>query len=319
VNRALLVGIDAYDRFSALSGCVNDVAALAPLLSRHQNNDVNFECRTLTTGTARVERDHLLRELAALLEPAADIAVLYFAGHGREESADVSLVTSDGTEHTPGVPLSEVLGRVRQSPVAEVNIILDCCFSGAAAGIPQLGVGDAAVRRGVSLLTASRADEPSAETAAGRGLFSTYLEGALDGGAADVLGKVTMPGVYSYLSECFTAWEQRPMFKANIDHPHVLRRCEPAVPLEGLRELATLFPEQGFVYSLDPSYEPDQDVVAKDPEHQRIFAVLQKMRAAKLVDTIDSDHLYYAAMESKACRLTPLGELYRLMAAQDRI
>src|SRR5947209_14326513 len=39
--------------------------------------------------------------------------------------------------------------------------------------------------------------------------------GALDGGAADVLGKVTVASVYAYLSETFGPWDQRPTFKAD--------------------------------------------------------------------------------------------------------
>jgi hypothetical protein len=106
----------------------------------------------------------------------------------------------------------------------------------------------------------------AAET--GRGLFSRFLGGALEGGAADVLGRVTVAGLYAYLDECFGAWDQRPAFKANVDRLHELRRCTPAVPPSELRKICKLFPVADHHFRLDPSYEPDAE--PRDPEHERV-------------------------------------------------
>lgn len=312
MKRALLVGIDAYDHFRSLGGCVNDVVALTPLLARHDDAAPNFDCQTYTSSTGRVTRDVLLAAIDALLAPGADVAMLYFAGHGAQETNDVTLVTTDGTKQSPGVKLSDVLARVQVSPVGEVVVILDCCFSGGAGGVPQLGGSAAALRPGLSMLTASRGDQTSAETAAGRGMFSTYLGGALDGGAADVLGKVTLASLYAYLTESFGAWEQRPTLKANVERLHELRRCPSAVPLEALRRLPQLFDPADSDLPLDPSYEPTAE--PRDEQHETDFATLQRCRAAKLVEPVDAEHLYFAAMNSTACRLTPLGRHYRHMA-----
>ena len=56
---------------------------------------------------------------------------------------------------------------------------------------------------------------------------------------------------------------------------------------------------------LDPSYEPTLE--PRDPAHEATFAVLQRCRAAKLVEPVGAVHMYDAAAQSKACRLTPLG------------
>jgi uncharacterized caspase-like protein len=197
MKRSLLIGVDRYDNFNNLDGCVNDVDAVDPLLSRNEDDSPNFDCQKRTSDTGGVTRDLLLADLDALFAGGAEVAVLYFAGHGDELTEDVALVTEDGTDGTPGIAFSEILTKVANSPVGEVIIILDCCFSGAAGGIPQLGTATSALRSGVSILMASRGDQTAAETAAGRGLFSTYLCGALEGGAADVLGKVTVAGLYS--------------------------------------------------------------------------------------------------------------------------
>lgn len=314
MKRALLVGLDEYENFGALGGCVNDVHALKPLLARNDDGTVNFDCQVRTTP-ADVTRDALAGDVKSLVGPGADIALLYFAGHGAGTDNDVSLCTYDGTTATPGVPLSQILAVVQRSQVREVIIVLDCCFSGAAGGVPQLGPNLALIRNGLTILAASRGDQTSAETPAGFGLFSTYLCGGLDGGAADVVGRVTVAGLYAYLDESFGAWDQRPVLRANVDRLHDLRRCAPAVPLGHLRRLPELFVTPYFEMPLDPSYEPDAD--PPHAEHEQDFAVLQACRAAKLVEPVDAEHMYYAAMQSKACRLTPLGRHYRSLVEQD--
>jgi hypothetical protein len=315
MKRALLVGIDHYDRFGGLNGCVNDVNALETLLRRNDDSSPNFDCQKRTSATGGVARDQLLGDLAALLDGAADVALLYFAGHGAGSGTDVALVTRDGTPATPGIAFSEILAKVAVSSIREVILILDCCFSGAAGGIPQLASSATVLRDGVSILAASRPDEVAAETSRGR--FSTFLGGALDGGAADVLGRVTIAGLYSYLDESFGAWDQRPAFKANVDRLHELRRCTPAVPLTELRQICELFPVADHLFPLDPSYEPDAE--PRDPEHERVFSTLQRYRAAKLLGPVDAEHMYFAAMESKACRLTPLGRHYWHVAKDGRL
>jgi hypothetical protein len=317
MKRALLVGIDSYDALADLSGCVNDVQAIAPLLARNEDGNVNFQCQTRTSAGQRVTRDALLADLDGLLGSKADLALLYFAGHGAPVSGDVALVTQDATTTTPGVTMGEVMAKITTSPVGEVVILLDCCFSGAAGAVPQLGAEVASLRDGVSILTASRAQEGAAETDQGRGAFSTYLEGALRGGAADTLGKVTVAGLYSYLDEAFGAWDQRPLFKANVSRLVPIREAEPPIERASLRSLTEWFPDPTYEFPLDPSFEPEAE--PDHPENEAIFDGLQKLRAARLLVPIGEDHMYFAAMNSGACRLTPLGRLYWQMVHGERL
>lgn len=317
MKRALLVGIDMYDNFSDLAGCENDVHAVAPLLSRNEDDTPNFDCHSITSSGSRVERRALVEAVDALLAPGADVALFYFAGHGAAAPNDVVLVTQDGVNSEAGVTLSTILGKVQHSRIGEVVIILDCCFSGGAGGVPQLGGEIAALRVGTAILTASRPDQTAAETHTGRGLFSVHFCGALDGGAADVIGKVTLAGVYAYLSESFGPWDQRPTFKANVDRLHELRRCSPAVPINELRRLPEFFTRPDHEFPLDPSYEPEAE--PQHPEREAIFSILQRCRAAKLVEPVGADHMYFAAMQSQSCRLTPLGKHYLRMATQRRL
>src|SRR5687768_3566827 len=109
MKRALLIGIDSYDSavYAPLSGCVNDVQALAPLLSRHDDGTPNFNCRVFRSDRDRIDRRACRQAMDELLAPGADIALLYFAGHGEAVNSDVVLVTQDGVTTDAGVALSD--------------------------------------------------------------------------------------------------------------------------------------------------------------------------------------------------------------------
>jgi hypothetical protein len=310
MKRALLVGIDHYEHFSDLSGCVNDTTALRPLLERNDDSSRNFDCKVL----APVTRDDMLEQVRALPAPGATFALLYFAGHGQAVNGDVALVTTDGHRSTPGVRFGEILEQISGSRVAEVVVvILDCCFSGGAGTVPILGDGASVMRLGLSILTASR-DEQGSTECAGRGVFSTYLEAALAGGAADVLGHVTVAGLYSYLSESFGAWDQRPTFKANVDRLQDLPSMQTRGVIVNPAEADDLVSHTDHKFPLDPTYEPDAG-----PEHEETFERLQECRAAKLLEPMGHEHMYFAAMMGLACQLTPLGKHYWHLAAAGRI
>jgi hypothetical protein len=110
--------------------------------------------------------------------------------------------------------MTDLLQAVERSNVREVVILLDCCHSGRFGEAPFLG-GASVLKEGVSVLTASRRDEPAMEEE-GVGVFTELICDALEGGAADVLGTVTLAGVYAYLDEALGAWDQRPLFKSHV-------------------------------------------------------------------------------------------------------
>lgn len=316
-KRALLVGIDTYAHRPRLRGCVNDVDALAPLFGEHEDHSPNFDVTSLTSRDTRIDRSCLMRHARELLNSDADVAVLYFAGHGAFRTGDVVLCTQEGDEHDEGVAFSSLLGLINDSAVDEVIVILDCCFSGGAGSNPVIGGDLSYVRPGVAILSASRPDELAMEMpTVGQGSFSYFLCAALEGGAADVLGNVGVISAYAYLRESFGAGEQSPTFKCNVANLHRLRRCHPAVPLEQLRRLPKLFrPEPSFRYPLNSSYEPTAK--PRNAMNEATFAVLQRMRAAKLVEPVGVEHMYDAAMRRLSCRLTPLGRHYRHLAERD--
>ncbi len=102
------------------------------------------------------------------------------------------------------------------------------------------------------------------------------------------------------------------------------RSVKPPIALEDLRQLSTLFPKAGFEFALDPSYEPElrgrpEGAPAPDPARVETFRVLQAYNRVNLVKPVNAPHMWHAAMESKGCRLTALGEHYRQLVAAGLI
>lgn len=309
-----------------MSGCVQDAEAVGDILGRNKDGSPNFDCRILTGPPKSITRTVLRKQIDELFAHEADIALLYFSGHGTENNLGGYLVTPDIREYDEGVAMTEVLTRASQSRAKEVVIILDCCHSGALGTVPTIGSAnaEAILREGVSILTASRSTQVSLEIVGGQGVFTSLVLAALDGGAADVMGRVTVASIYAYVDQSLGAWDQRPLFKAHVAKLTSLRICEPLVPAETLRRLPEWFPTADAEYPLDISYEPSPHGKDKLPEerheeHEAIFRCLQALRDAKLVVPVGAQHMYYAAMNNKSCRLTPLGTHYWRLANEGKI
>ena len=212
--------------------------------------------------------------------------------------------------------MTDLITIANQSPARERIIILDCCHSGAMGQLPAVNNDMALLKEGVSILSACRESEGAVEDVEG-GLFTSLICDALDGGAADVCGKVTVAGIYAYVDEALGGWDQRPLFKIHVSKLVPLRNCSPAVSPEILRKLPEYFKRSADEHPLDPSYEPTAE--PHNPDHEKIFGHLQSMRAARLITPVGEEHLYFAAMNSKSCRLTALGAHYWRLANHGKI
>ena len=68
-----------------------------------------------------------------------------------------------------------------------------------------------------------------------------------------------------------------------------------------------------------PRDQPGRRATIRDVAREADFALLQRCRGARLVEPVGADHLYFAAMQSGACRLTALGRHYWRMAHEGRL
>ncbi|EGJ7432058.1 caspase family protein [Pseudomonas aeruginosa] len=321
---ALIVGINHYEHGGSLYGCVDDAHAVQAVLARHGDGSVNFDCKMFTgTGPAdRVERSLLKDRVEELFKAQADIALFYFAGHGHIEATGGYLLATDSRRGDEGLSLSEVLALANKSPARNKIIILDSCHSGIA-GTPPVAGELASLSEGLTILTASAADQYATEEN-GRGVFTTLLVDALHGGAANLTGDITPGSIYAHVDQSLGAWEQRPIFKTNVRQFVSLRKVNPPISLDDLRRITEFFPRRGFEYKLDPTFEPelkgrDPGMPPPDPENTRKFALLQRYNRLNLVAPVDAPHMWHAAMQSKSCKLTVLGEHYRLLAEKQRL
>ncbi|MES2191525.1 MAG: caspase family protein [Pseudomonadota bacterium] len=314
MRKALIVGINDY-LASPLTGCVNDATSIATLLETHGDGSPNFGVRLITGPPTQVTRQVLRAAIEELFSGDSDMALLFFAGHGYVKSTGGYLVTVDAKKYDEGVSMDEILKVANDSKARNKVVMLDCCHSGAM-GSPALGSSHALLSEGLSVLTASR-DSESALEKNGSGVFTSLLCDALQGGAADLRGNITPGSLYAYVDEALGAWDQRPIFKTNVTSFATLRRLNPKVPFETLRRITQYFSSPDAEHKLDPSYEDTEP--SAEPTKVKIFKDLQKFQSVGLVVPVDAEFMYFAATNSKSCRLTALGYQYWRLVSEKKL
>ncbi|MGK8200423.1 caspase family protein [Burkholderia cepacia] len=329
MKKALVVGIDDYPS-QPLSGCVNDAVAVANLLEANGDGSPNFSVRLLASNQDEIPTSVLSSAIAELFTGDAETALLFFAGHGIINSDTNSgyIVSQNGSRGAWGVSLNEIIGLANKAypKIKSSVIILDSCHSGFAGEVPALANEHvSAIGSGVTILTACHRSE-SASEAEGHGLFSSILLDGLRGGAADICGRITPASVYSHIDQTLGPWEQRPIYKANVQTFVTLRQISPKIPIDVLRRLPEYFKDAATVFDLDPSFEPDRENVPDqfkeipvNPDNVRIFQELQMCNRHGLVIPVNAEHMYFAAINSTGCKLTALGAHYRKLAEMKRI
>lgn len=331
MKKALVIGIDAYSAPTPpLFGCVKDAISVANVLEKHGNGDPNFSVKTLTSNDAIITCATLQTAVEELFKGEAETALLYFAGHGliNPETNIGFIVAQDGKRGAWGVSLAEILSLANGANprIKSSVIILDSCQSGALGEVPGAANNQvSAIGTGVTILTACHRSETAAEMD-GHGLFTSILLDSLQGSSADVCGRITPASVYSHIDQTLGPWEQRPIYKANVQNFVTLRQVTPKVPFDILRSLPTYFKEPTDIFALDPSFEPDRQNIPEhfrhlpvNPENTKVFKELQLCNRYGLVVPVDAEHMYYAAINSTGCKLTALGAHYRKLALMQRI
>lgn len=321
MKKALVVGIDDYPS-AKLNCCINDAESIASLLSKHADNSVNFD--------VRLEKDiriksQLKESLSKLFDGDCDTALFYFSGHGFVNSLGGYIVTPDSRQYDEGILMDEILKLANKSNIKDRIIILDCCFSGRFGSFSEENK-TSFLNEGVTILTSSKSNEASFEIN-GHGIFTNLLIQALSGGASDILGHITPGSVYSYIDQALGPWEQRPVFKTNVTRFSSLRNVKPQLSVAVLHKIIEYFSEPEIEYSLDPSYEytnnPDIKHEYKHPyakeENTLILKNMQKYQSVGLVVPVEEEHMYFATMNSKTCKLTSLGHHYWRLVKNNKI
>lgn len=319
-KKALVVGIDEYPG-CPLCGCVNDANMVASLLERNADGTKNFDTICMRNPKSKKK---LETGIKALFKNDDDVALLYFSGHGsRNEDVESICVPNEHSE-IDYIQLSDILKTVQKSNCKNKIIILDSCFSGGMGDNPFDG-DNALLTKGITILSACRNSESAIESN-GHGIFTSLLCGALNGGAADLLGHITPGAIYAYIDKALGCWDQRPIFKTNVHEFISLRETKPSIEVEDLRAIKDLFTDCDSI-CLNPSFE-----FTNDPEEKHVYIkpyaernnvkkmkLLQRLERVGLVEPVDEEHMYFAAMHSKKCRLTTLGMYYKSLSKNNRL
>lgn len=322
MKKALVVGINNYPS-SPLHGCINDASYFSGIIEANGDGSPNFTVRQCNDVATKSELKGLIVDL---FRGANETALFYYSGHGYIDELGGYIATPDYAPNDYGVSMDEILTLANESKSKNRIIILDCCHSGAF-GSPMSNKGRITqISEGVSILTASKGDEPSLEVN-GHGVFTNLLLNALRGGAADLRGHITPGSIYAYIDQALGPWDQRPVFKTNVSSFTSIRQVLPQIPIDVLRKLTLYFPSPTDEYLLDPSFEDTNTLEVEhkviepyaNPENTVKFKELQKMESVGLVIPVDEEHMYYAAMNSKSCKLTALGYHYWRLIDDKRI
>lgn len=321
MRKALVVGLNRYPGCE-LNWCDNDAIAINELIKSNGDGSPNFDAKLLIDVCGVNE---LKNNIKTLFEGDSEIALLYFSGHGSDEDGGY-LCTTDFSASNLGVRMEDVLRIANESRCKNKLIILDCCFA-AKMGESLLANNKSILGDGVTVMAASQNWQESAEMSnIEHGIFTNLLIQGLRGGAADIGGNITPASLYAFVDQSLGAWQQRPVFKTNISQFLPVRTIQAKVSKTQLRKLKNYFENPTDEFKLDPSFEFTNNPEVKhcvvkpyaDEKNVEIFKELQLFESVGLIEPVDTEHMYFAAMESKSCKLTALGLHYWQLSKDNR-
>lgn len=317
MRKALIIGINYYKEVSDLNGCVNDAYNVKNVLERNADGTLNFDINLMTAIDEEtiITKNILKDNIENLFSGDPEIALFYYSGHGYIESTGGYLVTSECQRGDDGLDLNNLMNIVNDSKAKNKIIILDSCHSGELGNL-KYNDSISVLSEGTTILTACSKEQYAIESE-NTGVFTNLLVDALYGAASNLIGDVTPGSVYAHIDQSLGAWEQRPIFKTNVKEFVSLRKNMPSIAVEDLRKITELFNKPSAKFKLDPTYEPTSEEFIED--NGKKFEVLQNYNRVNLVVPVEEKHMYYAAMNSKGCKLTPLGIHYWNLVNKNRI
>ena len=304
-RNAGVIGVD-HSSGNPLNSCILDAQEISKLLSKNADGSDNFEIRELHDATV----NEALNAVQDLFQSEVDVALFYFSGHGGLGPLGGTLQMNDGP-----LMLRKLAGLVLTSNCKNRIVILDSCRSG---DVGNFLADISFLPPGVTYMSACKREEASKCIKGQCSLYTSCLIDALSGGAADLFGEVSLDSVHSYADRVLASEGQHPVFKTNANEFLSLRKATPRISKDELKEALLLFPNVDSQYKLDPSFEEtnveDSEYLHLEPyaveENVRNFKKLQRLQGCGLVVPNDANYMYWAAMKSKSCSLTPIGQAY---------
>jgi S1-C subfamily serine protease/uncharacterized caspase-like protein len=207
---AVIIGINAYEKWPSLEYAVNDAKSIQKRLK-----EMGFDTITLLDNNAT--RENILKVLGDELPKRVqknDRVIIFFAGHGQtEDLADGSqmgyIVPVDSDTRnifSTAISMDQVRQFSRRLPAKHVLYLIDACYSGLgltrSGGIPPSDrdyLNKITTRKAHQMLTAGGKGEQAHEEER-HGVFTKYILEGLDGSAdRDDKGYVTFSDLASYV------------------------------------------------------------------------------------------------------------------------
>lgn len=332
-SAAIVVGINNYTSLPTLHTCVNDAKRMQDLL-RWNGGDQETRTRNfdqvvcLTSEDNEVNKRDITREIERLFQAKISMALFYFSGHGwmDKNTGNGGIFAQDASDRSDSIEFANILNHCRAADITSKIIILDCCNSGGIGGIGDPIDDQSFLPAGTTILTSSLSQQASEQGTNGLSVFTELLQFGLDGGAADLLGRVTPASLYANIDQSLGPLEQRPVFKANVHDFTVVRKSSTSISEQELRKLPVIFEEEDTTRPVGPWMEPHEDrgvfrekykEVAFDPLEHEVYRTLQAYRAVNLVVPNKEKHMWDAAMNlgqkpkhERYCELTAAGKHY---------
>ena len=212
-RRALLIGVGRYDKkdeLPALHTPTGDIAGLARVL-RDSKRGRFTDVRELPDPDSQ-QLNESVENLFASAGPE-DLVLVYFSGHGKlSPRGGLHLCATNTNSKTPGatsLALAQLNQYASNNPIAQVVLVLDCCFSGAAdlgfkGDLPSLVTSDLGQGQGKYVITSSSALQVSRARPGERySVFTKWLIEGLETGAPDLDENqaITIEELFRYVKE----------------------------------------------------------------------------------------------------------------------
>ncbi|TDD76496.1 caspase, EACC1-associated type [Actinomadura rubrisoli] len=190
-SRAVLIGTSRYTYLEQLPAVANNLTELARLLTDGQLCGIPAEhCEVVSNPDSIAE---MLDPVAKAAQEATDVLIVYFAGHGLVHSTGsdlyLTLVGSDNGRMYRSVAYDYIRTELRMSRAKRKLVILDCCYSGLAAGVMSGGDSTGEVANSANLsgvyLMASTAENKTSQSGDTYTAFSGALFDLINTGVPD--------------------------------------------------------------------------------------------------------------------------------------
>lgn len=185
-------------------------------------------------------------------------------------------------------------------------ILLDCCHAGIAGEVGSLEneVRASLIGNNVSILAACHRNDVATERKV-EGRFTQVLSEGLEGAACDILGRISSADLYAYADQALGPWEQRPVYKANVQRFTDLLCLKSKVDIKIIRKFPTYFSTTKAKFQLDPSFKPNRGEEAENlakitviQSNVQIYKEFQSCYRHDLLVPPEHPHMWHTAVYS---------------------